>query len=185
MAFLNPLKSRLEDFRSDRRGAVLVELAFAVPVAIIIIIGCFDTARLVLLHQKVDRASAAMADLVAQPQVFNPDGDLDSLYAAATRLVEPFDLATNGLVIISEVQGQPNDTGIIAWQRSGAGGYSGSSNIGSEGGTATLPSTFTTIREGETLVVAEVFYDYEPLFLDYVLGAQLIEHQAFRRPRQR
>ena len=48
-----------------------------------------------------------------------------------------------------------------------------------------LPASFTTIREGETLVVAEVFYDYEPLFMDYVFEPQVIEHQSFRRPRQR
>ena len=185
MTFLQSLGRRLDSFGEDRRGAVLVELAFAVPVALIIVIGTFDTARLVMLHQKVDRASSAMADLVSQPETFDPDANLTPLYSAATRLVEPFDLQSNGVVIISEVVGQNDASGLIVWQRSGGGGYSGSSNIGSEGGTANLPDAFTTIREGETLVVAEVFYDYEPLFLDYVLGPQLIEHQAFRRPRQR
>ncbi len=176
---------RFGRFTSDRRGSVIVELAFAVPIGIVIIVGCFDAARLVMLHQKVDRASSAMADLVAQPETFDPDSDLTSLYSAATRLVEPFDLATNGLVIVSEIAGQPDESGLITWQRSGAGSYSASSSIGSQGSTATLPASFTSVREGETLVVTEVFYDYEPLFLNYVLEAQVIEHQSYRRPRQR
>ena len=73
MTLFQRLTGRFGRFASDRRGSVIVELAFAVPVAIIIITGSYDAARLVLLHQKIDRASSAMADLVSQPQVESTD----------------------------------------------------------------------------------------------------------------
>lgn len=186
MNSIQEIRRRLAGLAGDRKGSVVTELAFLLPVALIIVVGCFDAARYVLLHQKIDRASSTMADLVAQPETFDPDNDIAALYPAATRLVEPFDLETNGLVILSQVTGEAGDIPRIIWQRDAGGSFaSGSSEIGPEGSVATLPDAFDIVREGETMIVAEVFYDYEPLFLDYIYSGAVIMHDSYRRPRQR
>ena len=49
----------LRRFVADQRGAALIELGFAVPVLVAILLGCFETTRYVLLHQKMSRAAAS------------------------------------------------------------------------------------------------------------------------------
>lgn len=53
-------------FCREKRGSVFAELGFAMPVLVLILLGCFEASRYVLLHQKLDRAASAVADLVAQ-----------------------------------------------------------------------------------------------------------------------
>ena len=52
---------------------------------------------------------------------------------------------------------------VINWQRSGAGTLVAASEIGAPGEVAALPAALTA-TEGETIIVSEVFYDFEPIF---------------------
>src|SRR5690606_17326544 len=89
-------------FGADRSGAALIELAFAIPVLVIVLLGCFEATRYVLLHQKMNRAAASTADLVAQLSAVT-DAQLTDLFDAASQLLEPYDLGANGRVIVSSV----------------------------------------------------------------------------------
>lgn len=169
-------------FREDRRGSFLVELAFTLPVLLVITIGSFDTGRYVLLHQKMNRAASTMADLVSRPSSIS-SSQIDLMFSAADELLQPFDLTGSGHVIVSSVSKAAGDAAVVDWQHSGGGSLSASSAIGTAGGAPSLPSGFT-VRDGENLIVAEVFFDYEPYFLDFVLEPSVISHVAIRRPRR-
>lgn len=169
------------EFACDRRGAVLVELAFAVPVLMVILLGCFEATRYVLLNQKLDRAASAVADLVAQQSALT-EAQLDDLFDAASRIIEPFDLAAAGQVIVSSVYREDDDPASVVWQRESAAGAT--SAIGDEGAAATLPAGFV-VNTGENVIVAEVFYDYTPFFLSTVFEPVSLYHNAFNRPRDK
>jgi Flp pilus assembly protein TadG len=167
--------------RRDQRGGVLVEAAFTIPIAVMLLLAGFEVARLTLIHQKMDRAATAMADLVSQSEDITV-AQLNDMFNAIEHIMEPFDLNAKGVVIVSSIGTPLSNPTTIYWQRNGAGTISATSQVGTEGNAPTLPTGFV-VRDGEGLIVAEVYYDYAPLmFWDIVTPGQLY-HRAFFRPR--
>ena len=178
---MTPCIRLLRDFIEDRRGAALIELGFAVPVLTLVLLGCFEATRYVLLHQKLDRAASTTADLVAQQDGITT-AQLDDLFEAATRVMEPYDLGANGRIIVSSVYRPGAAAATVVWQRLTAAGIAATSELGAAGATAALPAGFT-VDAGENVIVAEVFYSYTPLFLSAMFEATQVSHNAFNRPR--
>lgn len=172
----------LARFRRDRRGGVLIEMLAALPVLSLLLLGSVDMARYLLVHQKLNRASSTMADLISQSSSITL-AEVDQLFPAAERLLEPFDLQNDGLVIVSSIsRAEGNDEPEIDWQREGGGSYAATSRIGDPGGPAEMPDSLL-VREGENLIVAEVFFDYQPLFFSGIVEGGLIWQRSFRRTR--
>ena len=131
----------------------------------------------------VARAASTMADLVSRPTSIS-QSQIDSMFTAASELVMPFDLVAEGRVIVTSISRAAGDSTRIDWQHEGAGSLSATSEIGdTPGNVATLPTGFT-VREGENVIVAEVFFDFEPMFLDDILDPGVISHLAVRKPRR-
>jgi Flp pilus assembly protein TadG len=166
--------------KRNRRGTVAVEMAFATPVVIGLLLSGVEVTRYVLLNQKLDRASATMADLVSQSETLS-EGGLVNLFAATAYVMDPFDLAAEGHLVVSSIGATNGNPARINWQRSFGGG-SGGSNFGVEGGTANLPVGFV-VRDNETVVVTEVFYDYVPAFMGTALASRNLYNFAVFRPR--
>ncbi len=168
--------------KRDRRGTLAIELAVVAPVVIGLLLSGVEVTRYVLLNQKIERTSATMADLVSQSETLS-EGGLVNLFAATAYVMDPFDLAADGQLVVSSISGDDDDDdeARINWQRSFGGG-SGGSAFGVEGGTANLPAGFV-VRDNETVVVAEVFYDYVPAFMGTQLVARSLYSYAVFRPR--
>ena len=182
--------SRLRPFGSDERGSTLVEFAVVTPIILLTLLGAFDAARYMLLNQKLDRAAATMSDLVSRPSNISA-GEINQLMDAAIEVVQPFDLTTSGGVIVSSVYKNPGDAAEVTWQITGGGPVTPASAVGGVGDTASMPSGFV-VRDNENIITAEVYYDYEPIFLDVLknlVGAGqllpdgVIVQTAFRQPR--
>ena len=169
-------------FARDRRGSVLMELAIGLPILVMILLGCFEAARFALLDQKLARVAASTADLVAQANGIS-EAQITDLFNAADATANPFDLAGGGRIIISSVSRPTTAAATIAWQRTSTGTYAATSALGTAGQTATLP-TGLTLRQGENVIVAEVFYDYAPVFLGATrFTAASLYQVAYNRPR--
>jgi Flp pilus assembly protein TadG len=178
-AFLMPFLFR---FARDRRGSVLMELAIGLPILVMILLGCFEAARFVLLDQKLARVAASTADLTAQADGIS-EAQITDLFSAADDTAKPFDLAGDGRVIITSVTRPTAADATVAWQRISTGTVAATSAIGTAGQTATLPAGLT-VRQGENVIVAEVFYNYAPVFIGATnfTTASLYE-VAYNRPR--
>jgi len=168
-------------FRRNDRGGVLIEAAFVLPITIVLLLAGFEIARLTLIHQKMDRAATAMADLVSQSEDITV-AQLSDMFNAVQHIMEPFDLSGDGVVLISSIGTVGANPTTIFWQRTGAGGVAATSQVGAEGATPTLP-TGMVVRSGEGLIVAEVYYNYSPLLFWDIVGANQLYHRAFFRPR--
>lgn len=170
----------LDRFQKDSRGVLAVEFALTVPVLALILTAGVETARLVLVNQKVDRATATMADLVARSRQL-AEGDLDSIYAASRYVMEPYDLDAGGTVVVTSISADGGAVPVVNWQRSfGAGGDA--SHFGSPGTAAVLPAGFQ-VRDSESVIVSEVFYPYAPLIANAVISGKDIYNYAIYRPR--
>lgn len=171
--------SFLHRFRRNKDGAILIELAFMLPILVVLVLGAFDTARMVLLNQKLQRTSMAMADLVGQSYGLS-EAELTGLFDAASYTMSPFSFNDGGTVVVSSISTEGSGTQ-INWVRNFGGGNDGST-FGAEGDTPMLPDGFT-VREGESIIVAEAFYPYEPIFLDSLIEARNLSTYSIVRPR--
>jgi hypothetical protein len=162
-------------------GNVAVEFALALPVLLLLMLGSAELARFVILHQKVDRVAVTTSDLVARAETISED-ELIDIFFAADQVAAPFDLANLGVVIVSSITNADGSGATVAWQRSGAGTASHVSQIGLQGDPAILGADFD-VREGETAIIAEVFYDFEPFLSELVVEPQTLYRRAHHRPR--
>jgi len=138
----------------------------------------------VLLHQKTERATMTVADLVSQGEVLTP-GDLNNIFQAGALITEPFDFGANAAMIVSSVVGQAGGP-VVEWQRA-YGQNPQSSGFGGEGGPATLPAGFV-VAESESVIMAEIQYRYTPMFPDNpilggTIGNNTVYNYAIFRPR--
>jgi Flp pilus assembly pilin Flp len=176
------LSIKLRRFLRDERGVAAMEFAYALPILIIILMGCFEAGRFILLHQKLDRASASVADLVTQESSLTA-AMLDDFYLAAERQTMPFDLPGEGYVFVSSVSlTEVDEEPEVIWQCGGGALTGQTSVIGTEGGDATMPSTFPLVQ-GENTIVAEVLYSYEPFLFDGIFEPQVFRHTSYTKPR--
>jgi len=159
----------------DRRGNLSVELGMAMPVLAGLLLSGVEITRYVLINQKVERTSATIADLVAQSYGMS-EAEMASLFTASGYVMDPYDIDTEGQVVVSSISSS-GGVATINWQRA----YGGSA-IGVEGGTASLPSGFE-VCDGESVVATEVFYDYERMIFQTVLDGETLYKFAFFRPR--
>jgi Flp pilus assembly protein TadG len=160
---------------------VAVEFALALPVLLLMFLASAELGRFVLLHQKVDRVAVTISDLVARAETIS-ESELGDIFTAALQVAEPFDLGGRGRVVVSSVVNPDGDGATVAWQRSGAGVFSATSSIGMEGAAATLPTDFD-VREGETAIISEVFFDFEPFLSSMIVAPQVLYRRAHHRPR--
>jgi len=157
-----------------------VEAAFALPILVTLVISGVELGRYLLLQQKVQNAAMNVADLAARDETLSVT-QLDDIFAAAGFVTRPFDLSAEGKVIVTGVSAIVDNTPLVFWQRAGGGPNPAPSQIGAPGNPAVIPATLP-IRADETIIVAEVFFDFEPIF-GFLLGQQTIRHVAYFRPR--
>lgn len=174
--FLSNLHGRRHD-----RGNVVIEFALALPILFLMLLASAELGRFVLLNQKIDRVAITMSDLVARAETIRED-DLDDIFSAAAHVAEPFDLGGRGRVVISSVVNTDGNGATVAWQRAGGGSFIQASEVGTEGANADLPNDFE-VREGETAIVSEVFFDFEPFLSELIVAPRVVYRRAHHRPR--
>jgi len=178
------LRKHIRKLRRDDSGISAVEIALAVPVALALTLNGVEMTRYVLLHQKTERATMTVADLVSQGEVLTP-GDLNNIFQAGALITEPFGFSGNAAMIVSSVVGQASGA-VVEWQRA-YGDNPDASGLGGEGGVASLPAGFV-VGESESVIMAEIQYRYTPMFpgnplLGGVIGNNTVYNYAIFRPR--
>ncbi len=166
---------------TDRRGALIAEVAMMLSVMTTLSLGGVEIGGYVLLNQKLDRVTGSIGDLVARAEVLR-ESDITAIFDAARSIATPFDFSADGVVIVSSISAAGNAPPVINWQRAGAGSNGLGSRVGVPGGTLALPSGFT-VTPGQTVIVAEVNYRYTPWIFTGVIGQTALYHSAFLRAR--
>jgi Flp pilus assembly protein TadG len=169
-------------FWRARRGVAAVEFALLLPVLMLLSLGCVELAQYVVLHQKLQRSATTVADLMTRDAAWTA-AEIDDMFAAVAHVATPFDIRNSGVVIMTGLTGRPDGNIDISWQRSGAGTLSAGSEIGSAGQVISPPSGLT-ILPTQTVVAAEVKFDYDPIFLDMLDQSEPIYYRIYFRPRR-
>lgn len=164
----------------SRSGIASVEFALMLPLFISFTFGAIEVTRYVLITQKLERVSISLSDLVAQSKEIS-SSDLNQLISAATQLMSPYDFNTNGYAIISSVSKTGNNPPVINWQYKN-GIYVQESTIGTSGNEADMPDNFT-MNGNDTVIVAEVFFNYEPILSGTIFNNSQMYRHSIHKPR--
>ncbi len=168
-------------FKCDEKGLANLEFALVLPLLMILFMGSVELARYILVTQKTEKAAVTMSDLVAQAEDVGTS-DLDILVQAVSQVMQPFSFASDGYVIVSSVSRVGSASPAINWQYTGGGTWTHSSQVGSQGGEATLPTGFT-LDPNEGIIIAEVYFRYTPMIAGGILPVSNLYKVGVFKPR--
>ncbi len=171
----------LQKLRRCDRGIALVELALTLPVLIILVSGAIEMSRYIWINHKILRLTSEISDLVTQSQSMSVT-EIDVIFEAAGYIIHPFDLETNGVIIVSSVSGTGEDPPQVNWRQCGAGNLSAVGVVGAEGTDAAIPNGLA-VDPLDNIIIAEVYYDYKPLMFDNIIGDIQLSRVAIHTPR--
>lgn len=145
------------------RGVAAVELALVFPILLILLLGGLDMTRYMLYHQKTERITFTVADLVTQSQSVTKV-QMDDIVLAAGQIMQPFTFGANGVVIVSSIYKDPAQIyPTIRWQYTGGGSLARTSKIGILNGTPKLPAGLT-LNDKDNVIIAETYLRFSPAF---------------------
>lgn len=152
-----------QSFVRDREGVAAVEFAFIAPILLVMLMATFELSRAISIDRRLNSVSAMASELVAREEKIDAT-DLKNIYLSLNHVLKPYDnssLVVRLLQVRTDTKGQTK----VEW----------SSQINNTG-TATTPytscSNFAISSEikqkGSRVVVAEVGYNYQPVFGSFV-----------------
>lgn len=185
------------------RGAASLELAIIMPLMLMVLLGFLDIYNFMRTQSTVEHTAFMLADsLSMMTTVFNDTGTtnanaLGSVWNAANLIAQPLALSTNGGVIITSVCDSPLCTSTtpntattagtpkIWWQASAP--WNTSKAVTRET-TSTILPTYWPFRSGDSAIVVEVFYVYDPFplvrgFWPSAPGKTTLYKRVYARPR--
>ncbi len=165
---------------SDIRGVAALELALALPFLFLLFIGSFEMSRYIQINQKLEKAVHTVADIVAQSDTIDAV-ELNNLVNAMDHIMAPYSFGVNGRVIITSIAKDDPNPATVQWQYC-SGALTVNSAIGATGETAALPNNFT-LDDKEDIIIAEIFYDFNPILNQEIVGVGQISKFALYRPR--
>jgi hypothetical protein len=199
-----PSLSRLRQLfgrKSDNRGVAMVEMAYTLPILLLVGFGGLEIANLTLANTRMSQLALSAADGAARiasgsnlatPEV--REIDINEVFTGAQLQSGDLNLQANGRIILSSLQVNPQGGQWIAWQRC----YGNRPNSPSSFGTAGTGATGTglagmgpagrqvTAVAGSAVMFVEIVYTYQPIIYGSWLGPQVIRSTAaftVREPR--
>lgn len=167
--------------RRDKRGVAAVEFALAITALTFLFLGLLETSRFLMLYLKAQHAAVAVADLVTRDKTIN-EAQVTDLFNVVGQILAPFPVGANSSVIVSGMGRPAGGAASIYWQRTGAGSLTATSAFGTEGAAiGSLPAGLS-LRDDQTLVTVELFYQYTPWVFDF-FGSYTINRLSYFRPR--
>jgi Flp pilus assembly protein TadG len=189
---LNALPPRLrrfvegERFLKDERGVTAIEFALVLPIVILILLGCFEVPRYVMIFQKIARTSSGVADLVAQADEPLTRNQMNDIFAAGKIMMQPYDVIANGRIYVSSIN-NPSGNGVtLTWQRNNAGAIATASKLGAAGTnpTSKMPAGIVP-GSNEEVLAAEVYFNYQPIFSTLIYSGSQLYMISYTRPRNK
>jgi Flp pilus assembly protein TadG len=172
------------NFARDRSGTAAVEFALILPGLLIMVIGSYEVANLILADLKLEAAAETAADLVAQTRINTvlQAADFTNITNAATEVMTPFPTGSSQLKIAYASVTYNTGSPVIDWHfevnsatpisASSLPNSANAANLGNE-----------TAGSTDSVIVAHVTYSYSSS-VSYVLSSSYtLSEAALNRPR--
>jgi Flp pilus assembly protein TadG len=172
-------------FVQGEQGMAAVEFALVLPIVFLLMLGCFEVPRYVMIVQKINRAASGVGDLIAQADEPLQRNQITDIFEAAKIMMEPYDIVADGKIYVSSIN-NPAGAGVaLTWQRDNGGTYNvpskiTSGNVASNG----IPLDLRPASNEEVLAT-EVFFDYVPFFGTIIYDGAELYRVNYSRPRNK
>jgi Flp pilus assembly protein TadG len=175
-----------DKFLKDERGVTAIEFALVLPVVLLILLGCFEVPRFVLICQRIARTSSGVADLVAQADEPITANQMNDIFTAAKIMMQPYDIVANGRIYVSSIN-NPSGNGVtLTWQKNNGGTVATASKLGLAGSNPStkIPATLVP-GSNEEVLASEVYFNYTPVFSNLIYSGSQLYLIAYTRPRNK
>lgn len=153
----------------NQNGVAAIEFAIILPILVLLTFGGYEGWNMILAAQRLDRVAFSVADLASRLSNSATEGDVTNLLDGGLYISQPFDIKSNGRIILSSVD--PSATREITWQRCLGTKTSIKSALGAEGNPAKLTGIKRApIAVDNAIFVTEVHYRYTPKLLGIITG---------------
>lgn len=176
----------------DNRAVVMIEMAFTIPLLILIGFAGLEIASLTLANTRISNIALSAADNasriafgsnLSQPQI--RELDINEVFTGVNEQSGDLDFKKNGRIILSSLERNSSGGQWIHWQRC-YGDLAAASSYGVQGAGATgtsFPGMGPTGKEvtaasGTAIMFVEVTYQYQPLLYGKWLGPKTIHTSA-------
>lgn len=165
-------RSLIRRWCGDERGVSAIEFAMLAPVLILFYMGMTEFCQGFMAQKRMGHVSAMVADLIAQEETVTP-ATVDDIFDIGGLIMKPFPTATLHQRVSSVSRASGSAT--VDWSRGDG------MTPRAVGSTMTLPTDL--VEDGESVIVAEVTYDYDSA-ADYLMpGLTRFSHTYYLRPR--
>lgn len=161
----------------DERGVAGIEMAIIAPVLILLLCCGGEIGSFIRSHYQASQMASTVADAVSRYEAITAS-DISSIFSVSSEIMGAADFKASGYVILSSVTRTSGGNPTVTWQCKG-GAVENKSRVGVVTKTATLPGNLV-LDATDNVVVAEVFYQYDPIFDDLPIEKQLYKTAVFR-----
>jgi Flp pilus assembly protein TadG len=167
---------RIGCFVRDRRGVSAVEFALLAPLMIALYLGCVEISDGVSADRKVSLVAGAVANLSAQVTTISTT-DMDNILDASSAIIQPYS-SGNLSVVVSCLNIDGSNNVKVKWSATRNG------TARSAGSSYTFESVSSALNVANTqLILAEVTYNYTPIFGYTITGTLALSDHMFMSPR--
>lgn len=185
-------RARGARLRRDQRASVLIEMAFCIPLLVLLGFGGLEMANLTLVHTRISQIGLSTADNASRIAVGSSlslprirEIDVNEVFTGADEQGRGLNIGTRGRIILSSLERNTEDGQWIHWQRC-FGGLDVDSSYGVQGDGATgidFPGMGAAGKEvtappGSAVMFVEIVYEYDALLYGKWLGKRTIRSTA-------
>lgn len=155
--------SKLLHYIRDRKGIAAVEFALIAPVMLLLYIGSAETTNLLSADRKMTNSASTVADLIARAKYID-DAERDAVFESIDVIMQPFDTSGMTVVVSSVMAVEDPNSGDLRYFVGWSDTANGNASAHPECKEMSIPSgNQDLVRDGESLIVSEVTYPYEPV----------------------
>jgi Flp pilus assembly protein TadG len=153
--------------RRDRRGVAAIEFAMIVPIMSAMFIGAVELSQAITVDRRVTQVASSTADLVARAEKQISHTEIGDIMKVGGYILEPYSQSPLQITLRNVTSSPANAT---TTKQSWACTYKGLDKTQ----TCLCSNTIKSIppnllTSNDSVVVAEVTYDYKPLIFDYFM----------------
>ena len=166
-------------FAGDRSGVAAIEFAMVAPIVLFLFLGTLEMSQAITVDRRVTQVASSTADLVARTKQ-TTTSEMDGIMDLIDETMKPYDPNLMKVTLVN-VAANPDDASDtrVCWVYNHNGGASTSATAGAA---YTLPTGL--VEAGDSVVIAEVQYDYQPLITNYFIKSTLaLTEKFFLKPR--
>lgn len=168
----------LKALSADQSGVSAIEFALIAPFMVALYLGGIELSLLMQADRRVTSSTATIGDLTSRFTTID-DGEMGDIFASVSHLILPLDPLEARMRVSSLIIGN-NGTLTVDWS------YGCGTDPRAEGSTVDdLPAELIgTASNSNSVILAEVEYEYTPLFGSIRKTASILSDRFVLRPRR-